>query len=456
MLVGLGSSSWALGIAVAVFTFFSGVTSIFLLVINIRNGQHYNYVSILAIVVALGNFNSFVQQIYTLLHFSDLMLEAFRLATRMFQCNGNEPFPLFHTNDKYVSAFLSLQMYFVNSQGLLFFYWSLILFSSSWSLSPVWWKNKKIIISTKISCFALPAIQLGLLRLESLRDKDLAQLILMNCIILVNIGMGSVFLVLTLIHVITIHRQAKGATEVRLSRTYDGVVEFRPRLDQTLEKGRKRTGLGRLYIGSDGWLIARIALAFVMVEGLQIYTIVMQIFFLQRWAHFRIEWSRGLLEPLIDQSEEFANICSPIPGSFTGYLFFLVFGTTMESRAEIRRMRVAVGRWFCRSKASSRDDEEGRPKAQKVGSSFEPDAEFLAMPSPAGTVSSTLASDGTSPGLSAPLASKSQGLGFGFQFGLEANNGLRIYTPPQILTMPVTPTPPPQISFGEGQHQTYH
>lgn len=74
------------------------------------------------------------------------------------------------------------EMYFVNSQGLLFFYWSLILFSSSWSLSPVWWKNQKIIIGTKISCFALPAIQLGLLRLESLRDNDLAQLILMNCI----------------------------------------------------------------------------------------------------------------------------------------------------------------------------------------------------------------------------------------------------------------------------------
>jgi hypothetical protein len=75
--------------------------------------------------------------------------------------------------------------------------------------------------------------------------------------------MGSVFLVLTLIHVISVHREAHGATEVRLSRTYDGVVEYLPR--EILEKGRRR-GLGRLYIGSDGWVIARIALAFLMVE----------------------------------------------------------------------------------------------------------------------------------------------------------------------------------------------
>lgn len=80
--------------------------------------------------------------------------------------------------------------------------------------------------------------------------------------------MGSVFLVLTLAHVISVHREARGATEVRLSRTYDGVVEFLPR-SMMVEKGLKfkaRAGIGRLYIGSDGWLIARIALAFVMVE----------------------------------------------------------------------------------------------------------------------------------------------------------------------------------------------
>lgn len=78
--------------------------------------------------------------------------------------------------------------------------------------------------------------------------------------------MGSVFLVLTLVHVISVHRRARGATEARLSRVHDGVVEFLPR-DNDFEKGLERkTGLRRFYFGSDGWLIARIALAFVMVE----------------------------------------------------------------------------------------------------------------------------------------------------------------------------------------------
>lgn len=48
--------------------------------------------------------------------------------------------------------------------------------------------------------------------------------------------MGSVFLVLTLVHVISVHRRARGATEARLSRVYDGVVEFLPR-DNDFEKG---------------------------------------------------------------------------------------------------------------------------------------------------------------------------------------------------------------------------
>lgn len=66
-------------------------------------------VSMLAIVIALDKFNSFAQQIYTLVNFRDLMVEAFQLATEMFKCSGSKPFPLFHTTDKTVSAFLSLR-----------------------------------------------------------------------------------------------------------------------------------------------------------------------------------------------------------------------------------------------------------------------------------------------------------------------------------------------------------
>jgi hypothetical protein len=59
---------------------------------------------------------------------------------------------------------------------------SLILFGSSWTLRPAWWYNQKAIIGTKISCFVLPAIQLGLLRLEAIENNDFAQLVIMNII----------------------------------------------------------------------------------------------------------------------------------------------------------------------------------------------------------------------------------------------------------------------------------
>lgn len=64
----------------------------------------------------------------------------------------------------------------------------------------------------------------------------------------------------------------------------------------------------------------------------------MQIFFLNRWGHFKDEWQQGLSAPIIDRAEEFANICSPIPSSFTGFLFLLVFGSTQESRAQAKTL----------------------------------------------------------------------------------------------------------------------
>lgn len=46
----------------------------------------------------------------------------------------------------------------------------------------MWWKNQKSIVGTKISCFALPALQLGVLRLNILAGNDFAQLMVMDSI----------------------------------------------------------------------------------------------------------------------------------------------------------------------------------------------------------------------------------------------------------------------------------
>ena len=84
-------------------------------------------------------------------------------------------------------------------------------------------------------------------------------------------GMSSVFLLLTLVYIISIQRETCGATEVRLSKTYDGVVEFRPKTHNSLllEKDTgefEKSISANSGIASDGWIIGRIALAFFMVE----------------------------------------------------------------------------------------------------------------------------------------------------------------------------------------------
>ena len=113
-------------------------------------------------------------------NFQPLMLEIFRMVMDFFECRGTDPLPLFTAPNEMVSVFFSIQQYLVNTQGLLFFYWSMVLFASSWSLSRQWWKNKKFITGTKISCFVLPGIQGGLLRIPAIRDNDWATMMIMN------------------------------------------------------------------------------------------------------------------------------------------------------------------------------------------------------------------------------------------------------------------------------------
>jgi hypothetical protein len=80
-------------------------------------------VSLLAIGVALDKFNTFAQQIYIMFNFKDLMLQIFRMVMDFFDCGGIEPLPLFTAPNEVISGFVTIQLYLVNAQGLLFFYW---------------------------------------------------------------------------------------------------------------------------------------------------------------------------------------------------------------------------------------------------------------------------------------------------------------------------------------------
>jgi hypothetical protein len=63
---------------------------------------------------------------------------------------------------------------------MLFFYWALLLFASSWGLTPIWWKNARIVAATKLSCFLVPALQTGLLQIAAIRNNNVAHMFVMN------------------------------------------------------------------------------------------------------------------------------------------------------------------------------------------------------------------------------------------------------------------------------------
>lgn len=64
-------------------------------------------VSLLAIIIALGDFNSVGLQVYSLLNFSKVIQRAFETAAKFFECRGSEQMPLFTTTDPVISVLFS-------------------------------------------------------------------------------------------------------------------------------------------------------------------------------------------------------------------------------------------------------------------------------------------------------------------------------------------------------------
>lgn len=78
--------------------------------------------------------------------------------------------------------------------------------------------------------------------------------------------MGSVFLALTLLHVLAVYRDARGSKVVRLSMKFDSIVEYLPRSAKREPEKGHRARSSEVEGRSDAWLIARIAVAFCMVQ----------------------------------------------------------------------------------------------------------------------------------------------------------------------------------------------
>lgn len=155
-------------------------------------------VSLLAVAISLDKFNGVFQQLYTITNFAEIQQKSYDMAIAYFRCRGTENLPLFTAPDTTMEISITIckvqrkllsiltdrfaDQFLLNAQGMLFFYWSLVLFSSSWSLQPAWWKNNKVVNGTKVSCLVVPIILAVLIRFPQINQNDIANLLVMNII----------------------------------------------------------------------------------------------------------------------------------------------------------------------------------------------------------------------------------------------------------------------------------
>lgn len=147
-----------------------------------------------------------------------------------------------------------------------------------------------------------------------------------------------------------------------------------------------------------------------------------------------VDWSNGY-HPDVDESEQFANLCSPIPSGLTGYLFLLVFGTTAQSRAQIHNIFRLIFCCMSRKKGLGYNDLSSTPapsvpdfkpfatpRPRRPSGVITPNSYAILSPAPLTPIIFTNSPRVYTPVITASPRMPSSSAGFDFQFPPQSRN----------------------------------
>ncbi|PUU83027.1 hypothetical protein B9Z19DRAFT_1119828 [Tuber borchii] len=347
----------ALAITAIVYTTGSAAAAGFTHILFRLNGKQVVYVSLFSLSIFLQQLFTVAHEIVNLVLWPTLQIEEYEVYLEQWR-NPNAPITYESSPNIVVKIVFAIRTYFFNAVSLLFFFWSLMLFVSVWEIQSRVLKSDRFITGSKWICFLLPAVQVVITNLPQVKRITALSLVLCNSIVVITCTLGSIFLLLILIRCVRVMWSASWTHKVRQWRPYDHkpppLPPPQPRPQTTHSTTSSTSAAAATSDSEDRYVLIRFIAGFLIIAGLQTAFLLTQYFYAKNVIERRsplaekphLGWTAK--QQLVDWSYFLAS------GS-TGYLILMVFGTTRESRRQMRRIAAKIRTFLCGSRGK---DEE--------------------------------------------------------------------------------------------------
>ncbi|WQF80216.1 hypothetical protein CDEST_05230 [Colletotrichum destructivum] len=332
-------------VGVLVYSFFCLACSLLMAWLVYAHREGLSYVALISYFTGLSTAASVAQQTHTLVRWRDIKLEQFRHSSINV---GNPELAIAGQSTGLDLVLFYIQFYSYNVEALVTLFWAFALTQSIFQLEPARSLRKRVNYISKALAVLLPALLVGILRLEAVQKQTVPFLVLADGIMGFCLSGSGVLLIVILIKYVYTRRNLL-SWNVRYGQRSNS-TKSSDTLVFDSNNGRRR---GSIY---DRWLVVRFSIAFVALAVFQVVTIMFQVTSAR-------QNTRDSLSDSPDLSTErlHLDLLLFIPGVSASLLTFVVFGTTKTFRDYIASK--LIPRWLrdrSRMKTSSPSSRRNR------------------------------------------------------------------------------------------------
>ncbi|KAL0776472.1 hypothetical protein CaCOL14_007759 [Colletotrichum acutatum] len=275
-----------------------------------------SYVALVSYFTGLSTAASVAQQIHTIVRWRDIKLAQFKHSNANV---GNPELAIAGQSTGLDLVLFYIQFYSYNVEAALTFFWAVALTQSIFQLEPVRSTRKRVNYVAKAIAILLPAILMGILRLEAVQKQTVPFLVLADGIMGFCLSGSGVLLIVILVKYIHTRRNLL-SWNVRYGQRSNSTKSSDTLVFDSGSETRRRS----IY---DRWLVVRFSIAFVALAIFQVVTIMFQVSSAK-------QNSRDSLSESPDLSTErlHLDLILFLPGVSASLLTFVVFGTTKTFR----------------------------------------------------------------------------------------------------------------------------
>ncbi|KAF6842057.1 glycoside hydrolase [Colletotrichum plurivorum] len=316
MAVQLPQEELGTAIGVLVYSLFCLACSCVMAWLTYVHREAFSYVALVSYFTGLSTAASVAQQFHTIVRWKDIKLEQFQHSSANV---GNPELAIAGQSTGLDLVLFYIQFYSYNVEAALAFFWSVALTQSIFQLEPVKSLRRRANYIAKATAVLLPAILIGILRLEAVQKQAVPFLLLADGIMGFCLSGSGVLLIVILAKYVHTRRNLL-SWNVRYGQRSDSTKSSDTLVIDTSTGNRRQS----IY---DRWLVVRFSIAFVALAIFQVVTIMFQV------SSAR-QNNRDSLSETPDLSLErlHLDLILFLPGVSTSLLTFVVFGTTKTFR----------------------------------------------------------------------------------------------------------------------------